>query len=102
MKTSRSIVLCAMIILQTVKSQNLNHKIYLEAAFSGGIQRTSPVAGFGGALGFLFIKTAVLIYGYAKCIISTTWLSLAPSHLITVTILILVYMWEQDLPIITK
>lgn len=56
MKTTRSIVLCTMIIVQTAKSQNVNHKIYLEVNFSGGALQTNAVAGVGGALGVFINK----------------------------------------------
>lgn len=51
MKTTKSIVLCTMIIVQTVKGQNNHHKVYLEGTVCGGIQHTAPVSGVGGALG---------------------------------------------------
>ena len=51
MKTTKRVVLCAMIIAQTVKGQNNSHKIYLEGCVSGGTQNTSAVAGVSGAIG---------------------------------------------------
>lgn len=56
MKTTKSVVLCAMIIVQTVKGQNNNHKVYLEGSISGGVQNTAPVAGVSGALGIFLNK----------------------------------------------
>ena len=56
MKTAKSVVLCAMIIVQTVKGQNNNHKIYLEADLCAGIQQTSFVSGVSGAIGFYLTK----------------------------------------------
>lgn len=52
MKTTKSVVLCAMIIVHTVKGQNNNHKIYLEAGLANGTQNVSFVSGVYGALGF--------------------------------------------------
>ncbi|HWY12155.1 MAG TPA: hypothetical protein VN026_12560 [Bacteroidia bacterium] len=51
MKTKKSVVLCAMIIVQTVKGQNNNHKIYLEAGLANGTQNTSYVSGVYGGFG---------------------------------------------------
>lgn len=58
MKTTRSIVLCTMIIVQTIKAQNNNHKIYLEGMLSGGVQQSDAVAGVGGALGVFLNKNS--------------------------------------------
>jgi hypothetical protein len=52
MKTTKSVVLCAMIIVQTVKGQNNKHKVYLEGGFANGIQNNSFVSGVYGGLGF--------------------------------------------------
>jgi hypothetical protein len=51
MKTPKKAVLCAMVIVQSIKGQNNNHKIYLEAQLSNGIQSTAFVSGVGGAVG---------------------------------------------------
>lgn len=51
MKTTKSVVLCAMIIVQTVKGQNNKHKVYLEGGLANGTQNTSFVSGVYGGLG---------------------------------------------------
>lgn len=51
MKTTKSIVLCTMIIVHTVKGQNNNHKIYLEGGLANGTQNTSFVSGVYAAIG---------------------------------------------------
>lgn len=56
MKNKGRVVLSAMIIALTVKSQNNNHKIYLEGGICGGSQQVSPVAGVTGAIGFFINK----------------------------------------------
>lgn len=58
MKTKTVIVLLIMIMTGHIKAQNVNHKIYLELGFSGGVQKTSPVAGVGGALGVFINKNS--------------------------------------------
>ncbi|HRD37761.1 MAG TPA: hypothetical protein PLC65_03940, partial [Bacteroidia bacterium] len=58
MKTTRSIVLCTMIIVQTVKAQNNNHKIYLEGTLSSGVQQSDVVAGVGVAIGVFLNKNS--------------------------------------------
>ena len=45
-----------MIIVQTVKGQNNNHKVYLEGCISGGVQNTFAVAGVSGAIGIFLNK----------------------------------------------
>ena len=51
MKTKKSVVLCAMIIVQTVKGQNNNHRVYVEAGLANGTQNTSFITGVYGGLG---------------------------------------------------
>ena len=51
MKTTKSVVLCAMIIAQTVKGQNNKHKVYLEGGLANGAQSTSFISGVYGGLG---------------------------------------------------
>ncbi len=51
MKTKKSVVLCAIIIVQTVKGQNNNLKIYLEGGLANGTQSSSFVSGVYGGLG---------------------------------------------------
>lgn len=58
MKTKTVIVLLVMIMMGHIKAQNVNHKIYLETAFSVGVHKTSPVAGVGGAIGFFINKNS--------------------------------------------
>lgn len=52
MRTIKSIALCTFVFVQTVKSQNNNHKYYIEGQFCGGIHQKAPAAGLGGAFGF--------------------------------------------------
>lgn len=54
MKTVKSIVLCAIAFVQTLKGQNNNHKYYLEGQLCGGLQQSSAATGIGGAFGFYF------------------------------------------------
>lgn len=49
-----------MAIAQTVKSQNNNHKIYIEAQVSNGVQHTSFVSGVGGAVGVFLNRNSSL------------------------------------------
>lgn len=58
MKTTGRIVLCVMIIAQTIKSQNNNHKIYLEGGICGGAQQNNAVSGVAGAVGFFVNKNS--------------------------------------------
>jgi hypothetical protein len=51
MKTTKSIVLCAMIIVHTVKAQNNKLKVYLEGGLSNGVQSKAFATGVYGALG---------------------------------------------------
>jgi hypothetical protein len=51
MKTTKSIVLCAIIIVHTVKGQNNYHKIYLEGGLAAGTQSASFAGGVYGAIG---------------------------------------------------
>src|SRR5437016_1856269 len=51
MNATKSIVLCAMIIVQTSKGQNNHHKVYLEAGLSNGTQNVNYVSGVYGGLG---------------------------------------------------
>jgi len=51
MKTTKSVVLCAMIIVHTVKGQNNKLKVYLEGGLANGTQNTSFVSGVYGGLG---------------------------------------------------
>src|SRR3954465_11722792 len=51
MKATKSIGLCAMIIVQTSKGQNNKHKVYLEAGFANGTQNVNYVSGVYGGLG---------------------------------------------------
>lgn len=51
MKT-KSIMLGAVILAHSLKSQNNNHKYYIEGSLCGGVQQSYAVAGTGGAFGF--------------------------------------------------
>ncbi|MGZ4044219.1 MAG: hypothetical protein ACXVO9_13525 [Bacteroidia bacterium] len=57
---TKSMMLGAILIAQTVKSQNNFHKYYLEGQLGTGIQKTMPVAGPGGAFGFFINQNSSL------------------------------------------
>ncbi|MGZ3884432.1 MAG: hypothetical protein ACXVPQ_02100 [Bacteroidia bacterium] len=58
MKTTKKVVLCVMVVTQTVKAQNNNHKVYLEAQLSNGVQSTAFVSGAGAAVGFFLNRNS--------------------------------------------
>ena len=102
MKTTKSVVLCAMIIVQAVKGQNNKHKVYLEGGLANGTQNTSFVSGVYGGLGFFLNQHSSIDIKARRFIISRPWILLALLLLITVIILIAAFSWAAVLLTTTR